>query len=429
MKPSAKQLTFVYFSFVAFSIIAIHASVFYSTAENIELLYAENRLTKIKEFVNDAVVSGDIQPSGKVDVQTQGKASFDPFIQVYFDLANLPAEFGHPEQIPVGQAYEAINEETGKTFFLRREKLDDQDVLIALDNSFYELTEEQLLSEHFFQVVVSLLLGIASLFVVLRISDRLTLPISKLTAELSTRPAESLSLIPIPEGTSTREVSQLVESFNDCLMQIKALMDRERSFNRYASHELRTPLMVMKGAITLLGESKDEKFIEKQRIRLERATEEMNEFVQTLLGLTKTPSMDDCIPRRLTKQEVVDIVESHRYLLASADVECEVVLNSLPEIGMPNSAFRILLGNLIKNAFAHTESGRVIITLDRNNISITDTGIGLGNKREGYEGYGLGLLLVKDICRQFGCEFSLKENDGPGCTANIHWALRSEPRS
>lgn len=426
MKPTAKQLTFVYFSFVAFAIIAIHASVFYSTAEDIELLYADNRLSKIKDYVNEAIKEGNIQTKGKVDVQTQGKTEFDPFIEVYFDLDTMPAEFRPPEDIPVGQPFEAVNQTTGKTFFLRMEKLENKDILIALDNSFYELTEEQLLSAHFSQVLVSLLLGLASLFVVLRISDRLTKPISKLTAELTTRPAESLSLIPIPDGTSTREVYQLVESFNDCLTQIKVLMDRERSFNRYASHELRTPLMVMKGAITLLGESNDEKFIAKQRARLEKATEEMNEFVQTLLGLTKTPSRDECIPRVVTKQEVVDVMESHRHLLGCTDVVCDVVLESLPEIGMPNSAFRILLGNLLKNAFAHTESGRVVITLKRNNISIADTGIGLGNKREGYEGYGLGLLLVKDICRQFRCEFSLTDNEDTGCTANIHWKLRPE---
>lgn len=421
MKPSAKQLTFLYFSIVALAIIAIHASVFISTAENMELLYAENRLGKISEYVLDAVEKKAIEPLGSQTIQTQGQAEFDPFIAAYFEPDSLPSEFGKMADIPTGVPYEVVNSETGKTYFVTKEKLGsgNEHVVLALDNSFYELTEEQLLDAHFRQIVISVLLVLVSLFVVLKISERLTKPVTRLISNLSSRPPESLEPISVPKGTLTKEVHQLVESFNDFQKRIKTLVERERSFNRYASHELRTPLMVMKGAITLLGESHEEKFVEKQRVRLERATEEMNEFVQTLLSLTKIPSEVDVVPRQVSDQEVQDIVNTHLHLLSAKPVRCEVKSLHTPEIRMPDPAFRILLGNLLKNAFAHTQKGSVTVELDSDHISVIDSGTGFNKKEYEYEGYGLGLLLVKDICRQFGYSFTLVENVTKGCTATI----------
>lgn len=420
MKPNAKQLTFLYFSIVAFAIIAIHASVFISTTEDMELLYAENRLNKISEFVHRAIDQSEITPLEGLKIQTQGKADFDPFIEAYFDLNNLPDELGVPKDIPQGKAVEVTNEQSEKTYFVLREPLGNSkaEILLVLDNSFYELTEEQLLSTHTKQVTISLVLGLLSLLVVLKISDRLTKPVTRLIADLSNRPPESLESIPIPEGTSTQEVFQLVESFNAFQTRIKNLMERERSFNRYASHELRTSLMVMKGAITLLGESNDKVFIARQKARLEKATNDMNEFVQTLLGLTKIPDKD-IVPRQITTQEIQEIVDMHRYLLEHKQVECCINADQLPIIRIPAPVFRILIGNLVKNAFAHTFEGCVTIQINADSIVISDTGVGLQKKEEQYEGYGLGLLLVKDICRQFGCQFDLIENAMGGCDASI----------
>jgi len=179
--------------------------------------------------------------------------------------------------------------------------------------------------------------------------------------------------------------------------------------------------MVMKGAITLLGESNDKAFIAKQKARLEKAADEMNEFVHTLLSLTKIPGDSESIPRRVSKKEITEIVEAHRHLLNAESVVCEIIENKPAQIRIPDPVFKILLGNLLKNAFAHTAEGSVKVILDENKISIIDTGNGFHQKRDGFEGYGLGLLLVKDICRQFECSFSLVENTDKGCTATVNW--------
>lgn len=48
-----------------------------------------------------------------------------------------------------------------------------------------------------------------------------------------------------------------------------------------------------------------------------------------------------------------------------------------------------------------------------------DTGIGLDNKPRGYEGFGIGLTIVKDICNKYAWQFSLENNKTQGCIASV----------
>jgi len=50
---------------------------------------------------------------------------------------------------------------------------------------------------------------------------------------------------------------------------------------------------------------------------------------------------------------------------------------------------------------------------------VIDTGVGLGEKARGYEGFGIGLLLVHDICNKYNWRFSLQNNEDAGCCASI----------
>jgi signal transduction histidine kinase len=92
---------------------------------------------------------------------------------------------------------------------------------------------------------------------------------------------------------------------------------------------------------------------------------------------------------------------------------------------MPETSFKILLGNLIKNAFACTEQGQITVAVDQDSIRVTDTGIGLDSKPRGVEGFGLGLLIAHDICRKYDWHLELINNDRGGCTARIN--LHPEP--
>ncbi|WP_428193541.1 ATP-binding protein [Aliivibrio sifiae] len=68
---------------------------------------------------------------------------------------------------------------------------------------------------------------------------------------------------------------------------------------------------------------------------------------------------------------------------------------------------KVLIGNLIKNAFNCTEERQISLLMNQNGFSIIDSGIGLDSKPRGIEGFGLGLLIVRDICQLYDLSFTL----------------------
>ncbi len=423
MKITSKQLTFFYFSIVSMIIIVIHASVFISTSEDMERLYAEHRLDKIREYLLDALDNHQLEKKPEILLQTQGKAKFDPFVKVIFEHSKLPKGLIIPDDLRNGVAFEATDSVTNKTYFLVKHHMGHSygEAYLLLDNSFYEMIEEHLPTSSRNQLLISISLLIISLFIVFKLSTKLTKPISDVAEVLAHRQSDNLEPIRHPEGLVSSEIHQLILSLNAFQERINQLLERERAFNRYASHELRTPLTVIKGIINLLEESKEPEFVEKQRLRLKKVTLEMQEFIQTLLSLTKVQSENSQCLNEIIEEDIQSIIDHHLYLLNSKNVKVHVDVNNSLTIPMPKAAFNILLGNLIKNAFAGTAEGQITIQVAKQEILIKDTGLGLQNKQSNQEGFGLGLLLVRDICKKYACTFSLQDNADEGCTAKIQF--------
>ncbi|WP_245583244.1 sensor histidine kinase [Oceanospirillum beijerinckii] len=411
---SAKQLTFTYFSIVAFAIITFHFALFDITLDKLERLTTQNRLLHDKQQAEELLRS---------HFQTQFE--IPPFSKAYLNRQDIPDNLTLPKKMKLDQAYE-IERGDGSLedeYYLMYSKIQvngqEHSLYLLHFDAIYEQSEAEAFQAQSKQLLLSFSLLCISLWVVLSISKHLTSPLAQLTKTLQHRTPQDLSPIPVPEGVSTREVLQLVEQLNQYQNQIHELLERERAFNRYASHELRTPLMVIKGAVSLLGQSNDAQFIEKQRQRLRQASTEMNDFVSTLLSLTREEDISRLSYRTLTPQEVEDCVESHQHLLTGKQVQCQIKMTDSVHIKMPETSFKILLGNLIKNAFACTEHGQVSVKVDSQQIQVIDTGIGLGSTPRGVEGFGLGLLIAHDICRKYDWQLELINNDHGGCTANI----------
>lgn len=429
---SAKQLTFLYFSVVAAAIIVIHATVVAFTIEDIEHLYGETRLNKLSSYASQILEDRDIKGLHKTEIRTQGVTSFDKSPVVYFDDEELPEGFPPIDSLAYDQAVEIKNPGPAPDYFLMKKQLRiksvDTDVLIVMDNTLYESSEERIYSTHTKQILVSFSLLVVSLLVVVKIADRLTRPMSQFANTLADKGADDLGDIPLPPGAGTRELVGLVETFNHYQQRINDLIERERSFNRYVSHELRSPLTVMQGAISLLAESDDAEFSLKQRLRASKAVHDMREFVETLLALSKSEDNQTIIKRLITDNELVNVVSNHSHLLGAKPVSWSVEIEGAPEIELPEAAFHILIGNLVKNAFSYTEQGAVVIKVDAEGICVVDTGMGLHRQPKQQQGFGLGLLLVRDICHRYGWHFSIDSNAEGGCTAQVLFArVESKP--
>lgn len=365
----------------------------------------------------------DIQSIDNFLLQTQGKTDFDKLTNVLVDFDHLPSGFPAVSQLPYNQGVEIEGDSITQNLYVMKVKLEQagqqRDALLIVDNGLYELSEEQVYSMHFKQVAITVSLIVVSLFAVAKISKRLAQPVSTFVENLANKDPEDTSTQLRLNGHTTLELQQLINTFNSYQSKIEELIERERSFNRYSSHELRSPLMVIRGAATLLGESNDPEFVEKQRQRLFKATNEMSEFIETLLSLTKPIDSIEQNEMSVNKELVNSIIESHIHMIENKLITWQVCISQEPRIVMPLAAFQILLGNLIKNAFAYTDEGEVIIKVNKNKLSVIDTGKGVDSQSNSPEGFGLGLLLVRDVCQRFGYQFELDKAEDKGSIATI----------
>lgn len=420
---SAKFLTFLYFSIVALAIIAIHISVYWQTTEDLEHLYGQNRLDQIRAHTAEMLARVEIGDQPGIRIQPQTGSELDRGTEIVFDFSVLPDWLPDPEELEWDEGVEALSETTDEAYFLMKTRFPTADgpreAILLMDFRLYELSEAQLFEAHEKQVALSVVLLIISLLVVIKISDRLTRPISNFADTLAEKATGDLTPVPVPPGTTTRELVEMVDTFNSYLERISSLVERERSFSRYASHEMRTPLTVMRGALTLMEESEDPEFNALQRKRLNDAVLEMSELIETLLNLTRPGDGSRDIPRPLTVPELEAVAREHDHLLAGKDLAWRARIDGSPVIRMPEPTLRVLLGNLVKNAFRYAQSGEVLIEASPGCITVSDTGAEHSDGEHIQEGFGLGLLLVRDICHRYGWHTEHMENDRGGWTTRV----------
>ncbi len=220
------------------------------------------------------------------------------------------------------------------------------------------------------------------------------------------------------------EVGFLASEFDAYHKRLRAFIEREQNFTADVSHELRTPLAVIEGAAEVLQE--DGGLDESQRTRIRRITRaahEMTEVTAALLELARERRKDqvsgDCDVAALLEE----IIDSHRHLLERRDVSIELDIVSHRHLPVQCALLRIVLANLIRNAFSYTRKGRVQITLDDNGIAVTDTGEGIPSEQldevfkpfySAQGGEGIGLSLVRRICQNYGWKVSLDSKVGQG---------------
>lgn len=428
---TAKRLTIIYFSLIAIALASLHLSVYQLTTNDLEQLYANNRLAHIKQYTIDRFATENVKKHRKIEVKTHQHQELDRGFTIYLDFSLLPPDVPNANEIPFDSAIEIIAKNSptldrGNDYFVQKSKINSLDgpvdVYFVVDNSLYELSERQLLTLHSKQIAVSLALLIVALIAVFKISDKLTRPTSELAKALSNRVADDLTPLPKSNNITTIEHGKLIDTFNHYQARIGESIERERSFNRFASHELRSPLMVMTGALNILEESQAPEVVEKQTKRLKNATETMTEFIDTLLSLTKSIANQEHQLLVIEEENIQEVVDHHQYLIDDKPISINIKIKQAAKITLPNAAFQILLGNVIKNAFSYTVKGAINIIVQHDRITVEDSGKGLSSEQTTFDGYGLGLLIVKELCHRYNYQFSLQDNENNGCSAIILFA-------
>ncbi|MBZ4329328.1 HAMP domain-containing sensor histidine kinase [Corallococcus sp. AS-1-12] len=262
----------------------------------------------------------------------------------------------------------------------------------------------------------ALLAMLAAALLALLVARRLGRPLERMVEWLRAEGA------PPPEDDGgVDEVRALRDALLARDVRIQEQLEREQRFNRDASHELRTPLAVAQGAVEIL--ELDPPGDAETFDRLRRAVSQMGLLTEGILWLA----------RERRSEERCDLHRVSRELLAlyghlRRDDGIALVIDSAEEVHapVPASVARVMMGNLLKNALAYTDEGRIVITLEPQSWTLTDTGAGFGRAEPGSESHGIGLSLVDRLARRFGWALSIEPLEPRGTRARLSWGAEGD---
>jgi signal transduction histidine kinase len=205
------------------------------------------------------------------------------------------------------------------------------------------------------------------------------------------------------------ELDSLANRLRYAFERMRASVEKEKLFLRHASHELRTPISILSANVELIDRLTDrpERSETEQAsfVRQYHALDDIRQLIETLLWVNRQSE-------NLPKPESIDlrceldtIVENYRYLLDGSTVSLTVD-GSDEVILAPAAAVRMVLSNLLRNAFQYTVDGEVRITLGPEQVRIENANSAELDsdyvaQPDGEYGFGLGLELVALICKRF----------------------------
>lgn len=245
---------------------------------------------------------------------------------------------------------------------------------------------------------IAAFLGITILILLRRVSR----PVASLGQWARSLNAENLS--EPPPNFSYPELNDLARLIRNSLSSVQEGLDREHSFLRHASHELRTPITVMRNNIELLHKVKETSGHERVALqekaidRMDRASLNMQYLTETLLWLSKKEMQT--LPGKRFDLDVLleELVEEMKYLLDRKDVDLKIVTAPC-SVFLPEFPVRIVLGNLIRNAFQHTWEGCITIRQHNNCVVVSNPQLPAGTDQHDL-GFGLGLQLTMQLTKK-----------------------------
>ena len=296
------------------------------------------------------------------------------------------------------------------------------------------------------KVAVILSLLIAAIFSSLS-SKQIIKPLLDLKQAVETDHRNLTELTHLPS-----EVGVLARAIDEKNHKLEQYLKREQLFTGDVSHELRTPLTIIMGASEVLSSQlENDLHLSAFATRISTTAKETSEIISALLLLSRAPEKLDAPPTSIN-DIALNEVQRLNYLLRHKSVTCKIVAEQLYVAHVRPELLKMALGNLIKNAFQYTDEGEVIITIDAEKITVTDTGLGIpevmmpllyerferleqqykdisldtesssaADAHYPVEGTGLGLSIVQRIMTHMGWQLTHQVNPLGGSTFIINY--------
>lgn len=230
---------------------------------------------------------------------------------------------------------------------------------------------------------------------------------------------------PLDESLRIVEFRKLNEAANLFSERSEQLYEQQKLFIGNASHEMQTPLAICRNRLEMLME--DDTLTEKQLSELmktHRTLENLTRLNKSLLLLCKIENRQFTDVKPICLNELLlHYLDDYKEVYAYRCVQVNVHVEDCFRLEMSESLATVLLTNLLKNAFVHTEEGGTItLTFTASSFKIRNTGEAPLDKDRIFERFykegkkegstGLGLALVDSICKAYRLHLSYRFEDG-----------------
>ena len=254
---------------------------------------------------------------------------------------------------------------------------------------------------------LTLIITLVAVLVARQLTKSTLAPVSRLSHALQNNDLDHV-VIELANEFSEDEIGVLAHQLAQALEQVRNVAEREYQFNRGVSHELRSPIQVAQSATELLhlvaGDGDTQ--LNKPIARLQRSTAEMNEIAEAFLWLASD--------REVKQSEMCSLSALQKNLAAlqAGFPTHEVVINTSPlaplYYPLPSTVMAVVLRNLLRNAVVHGERSTIVVDIDPDNITISNS---LASVAHEDNSFGIGLSIVQRICDRFDCELNSQLQD------------------
>ncbi|GAB2525243.1 sensor histidine kinase [Microbulbifer agarilyticus] len=390
----------------ALVLLLFYGVIFYNLTLYTEDKNSEKRLQLLSDYYSE-----------KYDLTDFDAIQIDPLLTIYGDYSNLPDALSTQfSENWVGATTFHIDNDEEYSVLAQRVASDsgNQTIYFVEAIGSVELDQVDIILFQSMLTGAGIFLFLIAAAYITRSAKKIGGPISSLSNQLE---ASETDFSPISlSGHLPDETKQMLSSVNAYRARIKRALHREQLFTRYISHELRTPLTVIKGSLSVLRKSENDK-TRKHVGLMSTSVAEMEELTQTFLLLAREKLDQDVVA---VNEELVErLLENFSGLIQRNEVHVTRVLSAPFSLDAHPQLFSAVINNLLKNAINCSLGGKVSVFVSPERIDVIDNGVGLGEKPRGYEGFGIGLKIVNDICDKYGWTFQLKPNPSRGCTATV----------
>ncbi len=250
------------------------------------------------------------------------------------------------------------------------------------------------------------------------LARRTTGPLSRLARSVDAMTPDR-PLPPIADAFADDEVGVLARGLDALNARIQSFIAREQEFTRDASHELRTPLAVIRsGCERLLAEPALSATARRHLSHMMQSAAQLEQTVAMLLALSREAA--PATPEPIALLPLLErVIVEQAPLLDGKAVEVRLDVPREAHFTLPRPVLHVLVSNLVGNAFAHTQAGEVGIDMADGRLRIANAGeVALDwpgdeghGKREGSSGFGLGLAIVRRLCRHFDVDLRIERGE------------------